>query len=59
MKKPDLVVITPSTNKIGIFRNRIGENHAVELCPPIANTQMTSTTTGTNYQWQEDGEVVL
>ncbi|HMJ48777.1 MAG TPA: FG-GAP-like repeat-containing protein, partial [Ferruginibacter sp.] len=48
--KPEIVTANFTANSISILRNKVGE--IIQVCPPIANTTITSNITGNNYQWQ-------
>ena len=50
--KPDLAVANFHSFSFSIYRNKMGETNAVNVCPPLANTSITSKITGANYQWQ-------
>jgi hypothetical protein len=52
--KPEILVVIPTDNNAGlrIYGNKIGEPVVIALCPPLGNTVIASTLSGTNYQWQ-------
>ncbi len=58
--KPEILVVMPTdfTAALYIYRNRIAEPVDVVLCPPLGNTTIESTLTGTNYQWQVSSDSI-
>jgi large repetitive protein len=50
--KPDIIAAGNSNTTIPLLRNTIGEPLRLVLCPPAGNGSITSSVTGTSYQWQ-------
>ncbi len=49
--KPDIACTNDATRTVSVFRNQVGETD-INLCPPIANTSLSSGLSGGSYQWQ-------
>ncbi len=58
--KPEILVVLPNdfSAVLNIYGNRIAEPVEVKLCPPLGNTTIESTLTGTNYQWQVSSDSI-
>ena len=50
--KMDLIISTTDDDSLVILRNMIGEPIKNNLCPPVGNTTLVSTISGSSYQWQ-------
>lgn len=50
--RPDIAVANGTLNSVSVLLNKIGKVKAINLCPSLANTSISSNITGANFQWQ-------